>query len=346
MRNVEALAPVALFAYRRSTHLAQTLRALRGNAEASRTELFVFSDSPKSSADVTDVQAARDTLRGVGGFAATHVVYRETNFGLSRNITEGVSAVLASRSSVIVVEDDIVVSPHFLRFMNDALQTYWHAPRVGSISAYCYPVSELMPETYFIRGADCWGWATWRDRWRYYNSDSGALVTQLKSRNLLHAFDFDSAAGFSQMLKDQIVGKNDSWAIRWHASCYLRGMLILYPGRALAENIGRDGTGTHSTATDETFDVKLSPTPVTVGGIPVEESMKAREAIKRFFMKQKATTSVVMPSPAKPTSVRNTSPLRPFTRRALHASVLQLLRRLRGTWRRGEASKSQRPTQP
>lgn len=123
-------------------------------------------------------------------------------------------------------------------------------------------------------------------------------------------------------------------------------MLILYPGRALAENIGRDGTGTHSTATDETFDVKLSPTPVTVGGIPVEESMKAREAIKRFFMKQKATTSVVMPSPAKPTSVRNTSPLRPFTRRALHASVLQLLRRLRGTWRRGEASKSQRPTQP
>jgi hypothetical protein len=288
LTDVEALAPVALFAYRRSAHLAQTLRALRENAEASRTELFVFSDCFKSSADAADVEAARNALRGIDGFTATHIVCRETHFGLSRNITTGVSAVLAARPSVIVVEDDIVVSPYFLRFMNDALRTYWHTPRVGSISAYCYPFSESMPETYFIRGADCWGWATWRDRWRYYDSDSRALASQLETRNLLHAFDLDSAASYSQMLKDQIVGKNDSWAIRWHASCYLRDLLVLYPGRALAENIGRDGTGTHSTAADEAFDINLSSTPVTVGGIPVEESTRAREAIKRFFIKQKA----------------------------------------------------------
>jgi hypothetical protein len=286
LRDVEALAPVVLFAYRRSAHFAQTLRALRENPEASRTELFVFSDCFKSSADAADVEAVRDTLRGIEGFAATQVVYRETNFGLSRNITTGVSAVLAARPSVIVVEDDIVVNPYFLRFMN-ALQTYRHTPRVGSISAYSYPVSESMPETYFIRGADCWGWATWRDRWRYYDSDSRALTYQLESGNLLGAFDFDGAAGYSQMLKDQIVGKNDSWAIRWHASCYLRDLLVLYPGRALAENIGRDGTGTHSTAADKTFDVNLSSTSVTVGGIPVEESTKAREAIRRFFINRK-----------------------------------------------------------
>jgi hypothetical protein len=337
VRDMEAFAPVALFAYRRPTHLAQTLRALRENAEASRTELFVFSDCFKSSVDAADVETVRDTLRGINGFAATHVIYRETNFGLSRNITTGVSTVLAARSRVIVIEDDIVVGPHFLRFMNNALQTYWHTPRVGSICAYCYPVSESLPETYFIRGADCWGWGTWRDRWCYYNSDSRALAAELEMRNLSRVFDFEGAASYTQMLMDQIVGKNDSWAIRWHASCYLRDLLVLYPGRALAENIGRDGTGTHSTAADKAFDVKVSSTPVAVGGIPVEESTSAREAIKRLFIKQKAATSAVMACPAS--SVRNASAVNQRPRRALSASWLQLLRRLRSSWRGGEASK-------
>jgi hypothetical protein len=319
------MAPVALFTYRRSAHLVQTLRALQENAEASRSELFVFSDGGKSSSDAPDIEAVRDALRGIDGFAATHIVYRETNYGLSRNITDGVSAVLASRPSVIVVEDDIVVSPYFLRFMNDALQTYRHTPRVGSISAYCYPVPASMPETYFIRGADCWGWATWRDRWCYYNPDSGALIAQLESQDLMHAFDFDSAANFSQMLKDHVVGRNDSWAIRWHASCYLRDLLILYPGRALAENIGHDGTGTHSTVADEAFDIKLSPTPVIVGGIPVEECVRARDAIKGFFIKQRAATSAVMPGPLKQISAHNASPLRPSTWRALSSFFLQFL---------------------
>jgi hypothetical protein len=94
------------------------------------------------------------------------LVYRNTNFGLARNITDGVTTVLARHESVIVVEDDIVVSPFFLRFMNEALQTYRDVPRVGSISGYCLPLTDPVPETYFIRGADCWGWATWRDRWR------------------------------------------------------------------------------------------------------------------------------------------------------------------------------------
>ena len=243
-----------------------------------------FSDNAKSSANSADVEAVRTMLRTLSGFAATHIVCRKTNFGLARNITDGVTAVLAQHESVIVVEDDIVVSPFFLRFMNEALQNYRDVPRVGSISGYCYPVTDPVPETYFIRGADCWGWATWRDRWRYYNPDSGALAAELESRNLLHAFDFDGEASFSQMLKDHIAGKNDSWAIRWHASCYLRDLLILYPGRALAQNIGRDGSGTHSAITDEFLNVMLSPSPIDIGNVPVEENTQAREAIKRFFM--------------------------------------------------------------
>lgn len=336
MSDSEAPAPIALFTYRRPAHLAQTLRALAQNPEASRTELFVFSDHHKSASDAADVAAVRAALADLDGFAASHVVLREANYGLARNITEGISAVLSERPNVIVVEDDIVVTPYFLRFMNEALRFYRDTPRVGSISGYCYPVADDVPETYFIRGSDCWGWATWRDRWAVFNPDSRALLAELEACELVSAFDFDGAMSFSQMLKDQIAGKNDSWAVRWHASCYLRDLLILYPGRALACNIGFDGSGTHSAVADTTLDVKLSPTPVKVGGIAVEENARAREAIKRFFISQHAGQNAVRP--VDRSAANQISPhLRRLATRVLPSPLVNLLRGLRRRWRAGRA---------
>ena len=278
------LAPIALFAYRRPQHLARVLAALRANPEAPGTVLYVFCDAPKDTAAAEAVGEVRRLIREIDGFAAVHPVFRESNFGLARNITEGVSDVLGRHEALIVVEDDVVVGPFFLRFMNDALSFYRDEPRVGSVSGYCYPVSRPLPETYFIRGADCWGWATWRDRWRHYNPDGPALLAELQSRGLTTAFDFDGAMAFTQMLQDQIAGKNDSWAVRWHASCFLRDLLILYPAQPLAKNIGFDGSGTHSTSSIDLFEVGLSPTAVQVDGIAVEENAAVREGIKQFFL--------------------------------------------------------------
>jgi hypothetical protein len=120
-----------------------------------------------------------------------------------------------------------------------------------------------------------------------YDSDGGKLLAEIRAGGLEGAFDFEGNASFLQMLEDQIAGKNDSWAVRWHASCFLRDLLVLYPGRALARNIGHDGSGTHSSAPDESFDVDLSSTAITVGGIGIAENAAARDAIKRMFGAQK-----------------------------------------------------------
>jgi hypothetical protein len=282
------LAPIALFAYRRPSHLARVIEALRTNREAADTELFVFSDAAKHEAAAPAVAEVRRLLARVAGFKSVEIVNRDANLGLAGNITGGVSSVLATHEAVIVVEDDIVVSPWFLRFMNAALAHYRDDARVGSVSGYCYPLDRSVGETFFIRGADCWGWATWRDRWRVFNPDGRALLAELKSRGLAHAFDFDGAMAFTRMLEDQIAGRNDSWAVRWHASCFLRGLLILYPGRSLVTNIGHDGSGTHVAGAIRESDVVLSDRPVETGGIAVEESAEARAAIKRFFMSPRA----------------------------------------------------------
>src|SRR5260370_30670471 len=121
--------------------------------------------------------------------------------------------VLSQHERVIVLEDDIVVSPFFLSYMNGALSLYEDEPRVASIHAYVYPIKEPLPETFFLRGADCWGWATWRRGWELFNSDGRYLLSELRRRGLTQQFDLHGAYRSRKMLKPQIAGANDSLAV-------------------------------------------------------------------------------------------------------------------------------------
>jgi hypothetical protein len=265
------MAPVALFVYRRLDHVKATVQALRQNIGAELTDLHIFSDGPKD-------RASEDTING---FRSVKVIERPKNRGLAASIISGVSDVLNSHSTVIVVEDDLITSPYFLTYMNDGLRHYVDDSRVVSIHGYVYPVTEPLPETFFLRGADCWGWATWRRGWKVFNPDGQALLDSLESQKLMKEFDFDGAFKFSEMLRNQIQGLNDSWAIRWYASAFLSGGLTLYPGHSLVNNVGIDGSGTHCAKTGE-YDVLVSSKPIVVGGIAVEDSQVARQAFMHF----------------------------------------------------------------
>jgi hypothetical protein len=284
-------APIALFAYKRLDHLRATVQSLQRNPEAAQSRLFVFSDGAKSQADAAGVEAVREYVAGLGGFAAVKVISSPRNKGLSASIIGGVSAILQEFDRVIVVEDDLVVSEHFLAYMNDGLACYSESENVASIHGYVYPLDCAMPETFFLRGADCWGWATWRRAWAHMNPDGQTLLKHLIERKLARAFDHEGTASFTQMLKDQIAGRNDSWAVRWHASCFLDGMFTLYPGRSLVSNIGNDGSGTHSEANPERrFDVEVSSDRVAVTPIPVGETRQSRQAIAEYFRRTNRTS--------------------------------------------------------
>jgi hypothetical protein len=276
------LAPVAVFAFKRPKHLARMLASLAANAEAVRTDVVVFCDAPRNKAEAAAVAEVRALVDSIRGFASVRAVHREQNLGLARSIIEGVTSMLDHNGRVIVVEDDLELSPHFLRFMNDGLACYAHDDRVASIHGYSYPARAPLPETFFLRGADCWGWATWSRAWAGFISDGQRLLYELRSKGLASEFDLDGAYPFTTMLAEQIAGRNDSWAVRWHASCFLADQLTLYPGRSLVHNIGNDASGTHRGDT-EAFAQALVGGPIWVDRLPLEPSHLAREAFKTFL---------------------------------------------------------------
>ena len=274
--------PIVLFAYNRINHIQQVIKALLRNEYASDSDLIIYSDASKNDNTVQEVQCVRQYLSTVSGFKSVKVIERLENFGLAKNIIDGVTSVINQYGKVIVLEDDLVVSPYFLKYMNEALDFYEKEEQVISIHGYIYPVKQKLPETFFIKGADCWGWATWKRGWDLFCSDGKYLLKEIEKRNLKKEFDFDNSYPYYRMLKHQIEGKNNSWAIRWYASAFLHNKLTLYPGRSLVNQIGMDGSGTHCN-TNEMFDVPLTNSSIVLSNIDIQESKQGRDPFIYYF---------------------------------------------------------------
>ena len=276
------LAPIVVFTYNRPEHTLRTFNALLKNHLANESDIIIYSDSAKKANHKKAVDEVRSFLSEITGFRSKKVIHRDKNFGLAESIIQGVTEVLKESEKVIVLEDDMVVSPYFLEYMNEALEQFVDDDRVISLHGYVYPVDFELPEAFFIRGADCWGWATWRRGWEIFNPNGQYLLDELVRRHLIQEFDYNGAYPFSNMLKAQVKGANDSWAIRWHASAFLAGKLTLYPGRSLVHNSGNDGSGTHC-GTSDSMGIKLSKTKINLNNIAVESSRIGREAFEIFF---------------------------------------------------------------
>jgi hypothetical protein len=277
-----SLAPITLFVYNRPWHTRRAVEALRGNELADESDLFVFSDGPRANADSQAVQEVREYIRSITGFHRVTMIERDRNLGLAQSIISSVTETVNKFGRIIVLEDDIVTSPYFLKYMNEALEFYKDKSDVISVHGYLYPVKAQLPETFFLKGADCWGWATWKRGWDLFEADGRELLTEIQKKNAQEQFDFDGAYPWTKMLQDQIDKKNDSWAVRWYASAFIKEKLTLYPGSSLVQNIGNDSSGTH-TGNTNIFFTKLAESKVNIMPIPLREDSVARSEVRSFL---------------------------------------------------------------
>ena len=275
-------APVCIFVYNRPVQTKKILEALLKNSEAKETEVYFFCDGPKSIADQQAVLSVKALARSAKGFKKTSIIEREENLGLANNILHGVSHVVSSHGRAIVLEDDILVSPHFLAFMNEGLDRYRDDTAVAAIHGYTPPIEVGKNRVFFIRGADCWGWATWERAWNTFERDGAKLLKRIQLENLSKGFDLDFSFPYTKMLKEQTERKNQSWAIRWQASCYLNKMYCAYPPKSLVANIGFDGSGTHSKQSSD-YEVSLSSEAVSYEWPRASEDENTRAQFASFY---------------------------------------------------------------
>ena len=283
-KPISELAPVIVFAYNRPKHLRKTLTALKNNFLADQSILYIYIDGPKHGASddtLSNIEEVKKIAASENWCSEVQILYSEKNKGLANSIIEGVSEVISRHKKAIILEDDMMTATGFLAYMNTALGLYQNNENVISISGYVYPIKNL-PETFFIRGADCWGWATWERGWKLFEKNGEKLLEELSAKNLENVFDYEDAYPFTSMLKNQIAGNNDSWAIRWYASAFLQNKLTLYPRKSLVQNIGFDGSGTHS-GHEDYFHVHLSDKPIQIKRIACIQNQVCFIKFKKYL---------------------------------------------------------------
>lgn len=274
-------APIALFVYNRPLHTRQTVEALLRNDLAAESELFIFSDAAKNINAAPAVDEVRRYIRGIRGFRSVSIVERAENFGLARSIIGGVTKLCNEYGRAIVLEDDLLSSPYFLKFMNEALDLYMDTPEVMHISGSMYPVKQNEDvHSYFLRLPLCWGWATWSRAWAKFSKDIN--VMKQFDRRMISRFNFDGTYDYWKQLELNRDGTINTWFIFWYATVFLNNGLVLFPGRSVIRNIGMDGTGVHRVSTND-YEVDISRDPIELSSIPIEESRSEYANHKTYF---------------------------------------------------------------
>lgn len=280
------LAPIVLFVYNRPHHTKQTVEALQKNEFAKESELFIFSDAAKNEEVLEKVNEVRAYIKTIDGFKKVNIIEREKNWGLADSIIDGVTKIINEYGKVIVLEDDLVTSPYFLKFMNEALEFYKNEKKVWHISGWNYPIkTDGLEDVFFWRLMNCWGWATWADRWQYYKKDIEKTINTFSQKDI-NRFNIDGAEDFWSQVISNKEGKINTWAIFWYATIFKQNGLCLNPTQTFVENIGHDASGMHCSK-NSFFSSTLNYKDIMNFNNSIRENKKALEYVKNFYKMNK-----------------------------------------------------------
>lgn len=243
MRNT--LAPIILFVFNRLEHTKKTLQALKNNILAKESNLIIYSDAAKKKDDQKKVYQVRQYLKSLSGFKRIKIIERKKNYGLAKSIKHGITEVIYKYKKAIILEDDILTSKFFLNFMNDSLNFYKNNKRIWHINGWNYPnFAHNKKDVYTDRMMNCWGWATWKDRWDMITYDIDNIINSFDKKKIFR-FNLNQNEDFYSHLIANKENKIKTWAIFWQASIFLKNGLCIRPSVSYTNNIGMDNSGTH-----------------------------------------------------------------------------------------------------
>lgn len=282
--NEDELAPIVLFIFNRPDCVERTLAALGNNLLANKTDLFIYADGPRGKKDEMDCRKSRDVVKKFENcFKNVEMICRTENWGLARNSVSGITEVINSRGKMIMMEDDTVPSPFFLKYMNIGLQKYQKFDDVMEITGFQMPIKcDDDPRAVFIKGSYTWAWGTWSDRWKKYHRNAEELMKSFSSRDIYN-LNFDGSVDIYDQLRANRDGQMNTWAVFWAAVRYLNGGYMLCPTKSLIQMIGFDERSEHNTKENVMAKVELYNGEILHFPDSISEDLDIRKKIVKTF---------------------------------------------------------------
>ncbi len=245
MSSKNNYAPILVSVYDRLDTFSKCIDALQKNDLSVDSELFIVSDGPKDKSSVGRIDKVRAFARNINGFKKVNLIFRDENFGSFKSITEAERQIIKEFGRIILLEDDIIASPGFLRFLNSALEYYESNKTIFSVSSYVHPINYISKFNGYCITAPfhCpWGYATWLDRYDQINPNLNPLVDIKKDKYIYKYLTKYSPFILKSLIDD--FKKNLGYIdVRISTQMMLKKMVSIYPAKSLSFNIGFDGSG-------------------------------------------------------------------------------------------------------
>jgi len=293
---MKKLAPLVVFTHLRINKLKKCILSIKGCYQSKNTHLYIISDGPVDQTQYLKVHKIRKYIKLIKGFKKISIILRKKNFGLSKNITNGVSKIINKHGKIIVLEEDMIVRKDFINFMNLNLEKYENENKVWHVSGWNYNINiQSNLDAYFIRTMNCWGWGTWKNCWIKYKKNPKKIIDTW-SKKKIFKFNFDNNLNFFSQITRNHKKIINTWAIFWYATIFENNKLCVNPTVTLVENIGIGYEATNTFNVKDIFKSKLNTNSKNSFILPedlienklikheIQKKIK-KDRVKNFFMK-------------------------------------------------------------
>ena len=242
--------PVLFLVFNRPETTRSVFEAIR---QAKPKYLFVAADGPRSEhpRDVEKTRQARKLATNVDWDCEIITLFRETNLGCKMAVSSAIDWFFENVDDGIILEDDCLPSQSFFWFCEELLERYRDDMRVMTVSGDNFQKGPARNEFsyYFSRFNHCWGWASWRRAWSYFEKDMQSWP-YIRDNGYMQDILLNKTAikYWSKIFEATYRNEIDSWAYRWTFSCWVQNGLTILPNVNLVSNIGFDRDATHTTA--------------------------------------------------------------------------------------------------
>jgi hypothetical protein len=242
--------------------------------------LFLIADGPKPdcATDFENCSKVREILENIDWPCKVYRNYSESNMGLKKRVSSGLSWVFEHVSEAIILEDDCLPHPEFFEFCEILLKRYESDERIWTVTGDNFQNGKRRGKAsyYFSKYPHCWGWATWARAWKNYQGDIPFWPSWRESRGWKYFHNNRNEEKYWRAIFDKVyTGKINSWSYPWIGTVWYHNGLTATPNVNLVSNIGFGADGTHCLQNDKRNGMQVKSIGSCIHPIKIQKDNRA-----------------------------------------------------------------------
>jgi len=237
--------PVLILGYNRPNHINKLIDSLR---KIKPSNIFISLDGPKNiSIDIEKCTNVKNEIKKIDWDCKIKRKYNLNNLGCRDSVSRGINWFFKYNKFGIILEDDCIPNKSFFAFCKKVDDKFKNNKNIFTISGSNFFNKKIKNDYFFSKYNHCWGWATWKRAWKFYDNKLSFWKEWKNSKSWKSFHDSKVERKYWTKIFDKTnMKKIDSWAYVWTCCVWKQYGLTVIPKKNLIKNIGFDSEATHT----------------------------------------------------------------------------------------------------